>query len=479
MSSLKQQSVAGVFWNLAERFGVYVFKFFIGIILARLLTPADFGLVGMIYVFIAVAEVFVSSGLGLAYVQKKEVTDADANTIFYTNLVLSAALYIIIFLGAPLIAGFYSQPKLIEISQVMGFIIVINAFSVIQNARIVRSLDFNRRAKVTLIGTLIGGTGGVVAAYWGMGVWALVIQSMINRTMIAIGFWITSQWKPRWQFSIESFRELFAFGSWSLGSNVVMKVFDNIYVIAIGRFFPAAQVGFFNKAKGFQQLASEHLVGAISSVGFPVYAKLQDDKEKLRNGMRKFMQYTLVFIIPLLIGLIVVANPFVILLIKEKWAPMIPYMQLLCVAGMFFPLTVINIQALTAQGKIRLSFRLTLLQTGLRIVNIACMYPFGIIYMIWGEVVLSFVYFIITTRFIKQSVNYGIIKQINDIWKIITGGIIAGIIAYLPNFMTNNLPVLLFTGIFLTFSIFIGTQYLFNRKLFFNTIALKDYLINK
>ena len=474
MSSLKQKSVIGIAWNLGERFGIYLIKFVIGIILARLLTPDDFGLVGMIFVFFAVAEEFVKSGFGAAYVQKKEATDADANTIFYTNLVISVVLYVILFFGAPLIADFYDQPALIDLTRVMGLVVVINAFNVIQQAQITRAVNFKRKAKVTLIATMISGGAGIASAYMGMGVWALVIQSMANRTMIAIGFWITSKWQPRWQFSKESFKDMFAFGSWILLTSVIRRIFDNIYVLAIGKFFPAAQVGFYSKAKQFQRLSSENIAGAIGGVSFPVFSRFQHDKEKLRNGMRKFLQHSLLIMLPLLIGLIVVANPFVIILIKEKWAPMVPYLQWLCVIGILYPVNMVNIQSITAQGKARLSFKLDLILNGLRLLNIAVMYRFGVIYIIWGEVTLSFIALMMYTWFIGRFVGYGFRKQAKDTWKIMLGGIVAGVAGYVPNLFYSNDWILLISGILLVGFVYLGFQYLFNNKLLIETIQLKQ-----
>ncbi len=363
---------------------------------------------------------------------------------------------------------------MVELTKVTGLVVVINAFNVVQRAQITRAVNFKRKAKVTLIATLISGSAGITAAYLGMGVWALVIQSMGNRSLVTIGFWLTSTWKPKWQFSTQSFKELFSFGLWALLSGVVQKLFDNIYVLAIGKFFPVAQVGFYTKAKQFQRMASENLSGAIGSVAFPVYSKIQDDKERLRNGMRKFLQHSLLFIIPLLLMLIVVAKPFIILLLKEKWAPMIPYLQLLCVAGVLYPIHMVNVQALTAQGKVRLTFKLNLIKNGLRLINIFVMYPFGVIYIIIGEVILSFIALFINTYFTNKMVNYGFWKQAKDTWKIIAGGIVAGGIAFLPNLTTDSLPILLLTGVLLTLGIFAGSQYLFNRKLFLSTIQLKN-----
>lgn len=474
MSSLKQKSVSGVVWAVSEKFGIYGVKLILGIVLARLLTPEDFGLIGMITVFFSISEVFVNSGFSMAYVQKKTINDADADTVFYTNLFISVILYFSLFFGAPVIAKFYEQPELINLTRVMGLVVFINSFNIIQRAQITRAVNFRKLTKVTVISTISSGIIGISAAYYGLGVWSLVIQSLANRTFIAVGFWATSNYSPKWQFSKQSFKEMFSFGSWMLITSVIRKIFDNVYILAIGKFFPAAQLGFYTKSKQFQRMASENIAGAIGQVAFPVYSKLQDDKEKLRSAMRKFLQHSLFFMVPLLIVLIVVAEPFVILLLKEKWAPMIPYLQLLCIVGMLYPIHIVNVQALTAQGESRLSFRLDIIKNGLRLINILTMYRFGVIYIILGEVLLSFIALIINSWYAHRLVNYGLWKQVLSIWKIFVGGIIAGFIGYLPSLIYTNLYILFFSGLFLMGFVYFGFQYLFNRQLFTRTIQLKD-----
>jgi teichuronic acid exporter len=313
-SSLKEKAVKGVTWTLIERFGIQGMKFILGIILARLLMPKDFGLIGMIMVFFAVAQVFIDSGFGSAYIQKKDVTNDDANTVFFTNLFISIILYGILWLSAPAIARFYEQPQLIDLTRVMGLVVVINAFNVIQIAQLTRAVNFKRKTKVTLMATLISGTSGVTAAYCGLGVWSLVIQNMLNRFLITSGLWLTSKWKPAWKFSKESFKSMFSFGSWVLFSSIIRKIFDNIYILTIGKFFSASQLGFYTKAKQFKQLSSEQLSAAVGIVAFPMFSQMQADKVKLQLAMRKFLQHSLIFITPLLVTLIVVAKPFVILL---------------------------------------------------------------------------------------------------------------------------------------------------------------------
>jgi O-antigen/teichoic acid export membrane protein len=474
MSELQQKTVTGIVWSLLERFGIYFIKFIMGVVLARLLTPADFGLIGMITVFFAVAEVFVNSGFGMAYVQKKQVYNVDADTVFYTNLLFSLILFIAIFFCAPMIARFFNQPQLLELTRVMAFVIIINAFNIIQRAMITRAVDFKKLTSITLFATLLSGTIGISMAYYGKGVWALVIQSISSRIFVTIGFWIKSDYKPGCNFSIQAFKEMFSFGSWILITNLIGRLFDNIYILAIGKFFPIAQLGFYTKAKQFRDMLSQNIAGAIGSVAFPVYSKMQNDKARLLSGMRKFLQHSLIFIVPLLVGLIVVAKPFIILLLTEKWAPMIPYLQLLCIAGLLYPIHIVNVQSLTAQGKARLSFKLDLLKNGLRIANIIIMYRYGVLYIIIGEIVLSFFSLIINTYYIKRLLDYGLWEQIRDVWKIFAGGLIAGLAASTSVLVWSNLWVLLFTGIFITSITYLGFQYLFNQAVLLNTIALKN-----
>ena len=478
-SAIKEKAVKGVTWTLIERFGINGMRFVLGIILARLLTPEDYGLIGMITVFFVVAQVFIESGFGSAYIQKKKVTDADANTVFYTNLSISVMLYGVLWLAAPAIARFYRQPALIEITRVMGLVLLINAFNVIQMAQLTRAVNFKRKTKITLTATSIAGIFGITAAYYGMGVWALVIQNMTGQILTTGGLWITSKWKPAWQFSRSALKDMFSFGFWVLFANVIQTFFDNIYLLTIGKIFPVAQLGFYTKSKQFQQASSEQIAGAVSLVAFPVFSQIQDDKAKLRNGMKKFLQHTMIFIVPLLIVLIVAAKPFVILLLTQKWAPMIPYLQLLCVAGVLYPIHLVNVQVLLAQGKSKLHFNITMIKNGLRILNIIVMYRFGVLYIIVGEVVLSFVGLLINTWFTRKLVDYGFLKQARDIWKILLSAVIAGLAGAALSMLIHNLWALFFAEIIAVGVIFTGLQYLMNQSLLIETFNLKNSLIKR
>jgi teichuronic acid exporter len=472
LSNLRQKSVTGVAWALMEKFGVNGVKFVLGIILARLLSPEDFGLIGMITVFFVIAEVFVDSGFAMAYVQKKQINDADADTVFYTNLMISIFLYIVIFLCAPLIAHFYKQPQLILLTRIMAVVIIINSFNVIQKAQIIRDVNFKKLSKVTLTSSLLSGTIGIVAAYNGMGVWALVLQSLCSRAFIGIGFWFTSDYRPEWRFSKQSFKEMFSFGSWMLFSSIIRTFFDNIYIFAIGRFFPVAQLGYYSKAKQLVNMSSNNIAGAIGSVAFPVYSSLQNDKERLGNAMQKFIQNTMFIIIPLLAIFIVVAKPFIILLLTEKWAPMIPVFQVICFAAIMYPLNQINAQSLIALGKGKLSFKLELGRNLLRLVNIVITYKYGVIFMIVGEVIISVIFFFINVRFNQKYTNYGMYRQLKDIWKIIFGGVAASSFALIVMVFIDNLMLWLIAGILITGLTYLLIEYLINRELINSSLSL-------
>jgi O-antigen/teichoic acid export membrane protein len=472
-SSMKDKAIKGISWNLIERIGRYGIKFILGIILARLLTPKDYGLIGMITVFIAIAEVFIAGGFGDAYVQKKKVNNVDANTVFYTNLTVSILLYGVLWISASAIAGFYEQSQLIDLTRVIGLVIVFDALTIIQVVQLKRTLNFKRKTQLTLFSTILAGTAGITSAYNGLGVWSLVIQQLTNRAVLTSGLYLSSSWKPSFQFSKESFKSMFSFGSWMLLTGILKKIFENIYILTIGKFFPAAQLGFYTKAKQFQKLISQQLGGAIGEVSFPVFSQMQDDKQKLKNAIKKFLTHTLVFTTPLLVIFIVIAKPFVLLLLTEKWAPMIPFLQLLCVIGILYPIQLINVQVLVAKGKSKLSFRLDLIKNGLRLINILVTYRFGIIFIILGEVAISVIALFINTYYTKKFIKYGLYKQIKDISLIFFGALASGLAGYLISSLFNSQWLVFIMGLSLTGIIYLGFQYLFNYKLYSELLLLK------
>ncbi len=477
-SSLQQKTVIGITWNLIERFSGYGIRLVIGVLLARLLTPADFGLVGMVTVFFSITQVFIESGLGQAYVQKKEATDLDADTIFYTNLLASLVAYGCIWCAAPVIARFYEQPSLLELTRVMGLLVIINAFNVIQTARLTRSVNFKRKTAVTLVSTFISGITGACAAYLGFGVWSLVLLQMVNRSLNTLGLWFTSDWRPRLRFSRDSFIELYSFGAWVLAAGIMRTVFDNIYVLVIGKLYPVAELGFYAKAKQYQRLSIQ-ISGSISQVAFPVLSQLQNDKTRLRNGIRKLLTHTMFFVTPILITVMVAAHSFVMLLLTEKWAPMIPYMQLLCIIGFLYPIHSVNVQFLQAQGKSKLNFRLTLIKNSLRILNIILMYRFSVLFIIYGEIIVSFLALGINTYYTKRMIGYGIIEQFSLIKYTCFAAVLAGTLGYLLSVLSSSLYTQFAISLIVPVIVYMALQYLFDKKNFLELLKLKEHFRKK
>lgn len=463
-SDLKDKAVKGVAWSLVERFGIQLMNFIIGIILARLLLPEDYGQLGMILIFYFVAEAFIQGGLGEAYVQKKEVSDTDANTVFFSNLGISALTYLLLWFAAPAISRFYDQPILTDLTRALSVVLIINAFNIIQQAQIKRALNFKRKTRITLIAALASGIIAVAAAYKGYGVWSLIIQRLTNSFILTAGLWITSHWKPRFSFSRQSFSDMFSFGAWILAASVIRSIFDNIYKVVIGKLFPVAELGYYTKAKTFQQIGSQQLTQSVSSVSMPVFSRMQDNKPRLRNAMATFSRHTAVFIMPIMVLVIVLAKPFVIILLTDKWAPMIPYLQLLCIVGFLYPMHAVNIQVLLAQGKSNLNFNLGMIKNVLRIINIAVMYRWGITWIIIGEAVLSVISLSINTYYTKRLIGYGLMQQLKDLKYILMISILSGILTYLIFFSVENLWIFFLGGAFCFGLLTITLHYILNRK---------------
>ena len=479
MEGLKEKTVRGISWSLAEQFGLQGLRLVIGIVLARILTPADYGLVGMIAVFFAVAQVFIDGGFSISYIQKKEVTPEDANTVFYTNLLTSIIVYVLFWFSAPLIARFYGQPQLVELTRVLSVVLIINSFNIIQVAQLTRDVNFRRKTTISLVATMGSGILGILAALNGYGVWSLVIQQITGRLFSTAGFWILARWKPGMSYSSASFRKMFSFGAWALAANLLRTLFDNIYTLTIGRVFSVAQVGYYTKAQQFQLMASQSLISAIGAVSFPVLSKLQADETQMTAAMKKFMRSTLFFIIPLMITLLIVAKPFTLIFLTEKWAPIIPLLKLLCIVGILYPIHMVNVQALTAYGKIKQGFITELIKNGMRIANIIVMSRYSVMHIVAGEVAVSSLSLFVNTVYIKKYFGYGLMKQMNDMKELIAGGVVSALTGLIATSLSSSLWMGLILGSVMVMTVFYLFQYVFNRSLFVELKSFAGYYVRK
>ena len=342
-TELQSRTVVGVFWSFLERVGHQGVQFCLSIILARFLLPEEFGLIAMLVVFLALAQTMVDSGFGQALIQKEDVTHSDQCSVFYFNVFVSCIAAGSLCLAAPWIAEFYAQPMLIPMTRVLSLTLIINSFGLVQTVLLTRVVDFKTQVKVSLIAAILSGSIGVAMAFNGFGVWSLVAQSLSSSLFRTILLWLFDSWRPSLLFSFGSLRDMFGFSSRLLASGLLATLVDNMYAIVIGKLFSAADLGFYSRAQDFQRITVRNMSATVGRVIFPIFSSVQSDKARLKRGVGKVLTTLAMVNFPLMIGLAVVAEPLVIVLLTEKWLPCVPYLQLLCVAGLLRPLVVVNL----------------------------------------------------------------------------------------------------------------------------------------
>lgn len=427
MQAMNRKIGVGVLWNLASLFLTRGASNIFMLFLARLLAPEAFGLVAMATVVFELANVFINSGLGAALIRSKTVSDADLNTVFYTNLLLSLVAYAALFAGAPYIAAFYSQPELTTLIQVMGLVVFINAAKVVQTAILSRKMDFKTQMKANTLSVVISGCLAVAAAWSGWGVWSLVVQMLSSALLSALVLWLVSQWRPALQFSTESFSRLFGFGRNLLAEGLLSVLYQNSYVLVIGRFFSAELTGLYFLAKKVSNLISQQLTGAVQQATFPALSTLQHDNAALLHKYRQIMQLMMFLIAPIM-GLLAGLAPVLFeLMFDERWAGAVPYLQLLCVVGVLYPLHALNINLLNVKGRSDLVLKVGFVKKSVNLTLLFLAIPFGVIGIVASQVLGSFLALVPNTYFSARLVGYSLVDQVKDVVKPLIAGVCAGI----------------------------------------------------
>jgi len=420
-------------------------KFAIGIVLARLLLPEQFGLIGMLMIFTAVAQSFLDSGFGSALVQKREVVLTDTCSIFFFNILMGLLVTGALYMAAPWIAAFYGQPILIHLTRALSLTIIIDAFGLIQSALLRKHMDFRTQTKVTLIAVLLSGFIGISMAVADFGVWSLVVQLVSNSLFRATLLWILNPWRPRLIFSFTALKEMFGFGSRMLASSLLNQIFENIYSLVIGKLFSPAQLGFFTRAVSLQGILSQSLSEMVGRVTFPVFSIIQNDRVRLKKGVKKALTLLVFAEFPLMIGLAVIARPLVLLLLTEKWFESVVYLQPLCMLGLLYPLHMINLNALQALGRSDLFLRLELIKKLLVVVNIAITWRWGISAIIYGMIATSMVSYYLNSYYTERLIGYSLKEQLRDMTSYIVTSLLMGVAVYLVGIRTTHVswPALL------------------------------------
>lgn len=457
MANLTQQTSSGLVWSTIQRFAVMAVTFISNVILARILAPDDFGCVAMLMIFIGLANTFIDGGFGSALIQKKEPTQIDYSTIFYWNLVLSVVLYVIIFLGAPLVARFYRIDLLTSVLRVQGVVLLLNALSIIQQNKLQKELRFKTLAIVNIISSVLSLIVAILAALSGWGVWSLVVQQLSLSAFIAISVFIATRWKPLWAFSYESFSSLFKFGGFILLSNLFSTIANEIQGLLVGRSFSSATLGLYNQAYRLEGSAANTVSSVMNQVTYPVLASLQDDKQKMQSALKRFIQVPAFVCCPIMTFVIVAAKPIIVLIYTEKWIECYPYLQVLCLAGLAACLQGSANQAITAIGKSNVFFHWTIVKRALTIIlSIIGIAMWGMNGLLWGCVVGTWAVYIINGYLVQKYIGYPLYQQFLVILPYILLSVIVG---YGALYMGNHLALHMYWIAVIQF-VFISVLYL-------------------
>ena len=434
MGELKEKTLSGVKWNAIGRFSTQGISFIISVLLARVLTPSDYGVVGMIGIFMAIANTFISSGFGSALIRKQDCTDADYSTAFYFNIVVGIVCYLILFLSAPLIAVFFDTPILKDVVRVLSINLFLGSLSIVQNARLTKAVDFKSQAKVSLIATIVSGTIGLIMAYNGFGVWSLVSQQVASSLMTTILLWIITKWHPQRVFSKQSFEYLFGFGSKILSASLLHTIYCHLTTILIGKFYTPQALGYYSRGESLATLPSSNLTSILQSVTYPILSKIQDDDARLIQVYRKYIQMTSMVVFFGMFLLAALAKPFIITLLTDKWAESIIFLQVFCLALMFDHLNQLNLNILYVKGRSDLVLRLEVIKKTISISMIIAALPFGVLAICLSRALYNQIAVVINTYYTGKLFGLGYIAQVKDFIKYL----LFSFLAVLPAFLLTN-----------------------------------------
>ncbi|WP_026915706.1 lipopolysaccharide biosynthesis protein [Christiangramia portivictoriae] len=428
--SLRKQAQSGMVWTFAEQFGNQIIGFIVSLILARILMPAEFGLIGMIAILVGLGRVLVDSGLTQSLIRNKDCDQEDYSTVFYFNLASSILIYAIVYFLAPLVADFYDQIILIDIIRIYCLTFILSAFSAVQLARLTKKMNFKVQTLITLPANIVGGGVGIAMAYGGYGVFSLVWSQVLISAISTVQLWFYSRWKPDLSFSISKFKEHFNYGYKLAISGVMDVLFKNAYILVIGKFFSASQVGFYTRAETMKQLPVNNISNALKKVTFPLFASIQEDNLRLKRVSKNLMQMVVYVLTPLLILVAVLGEPIFRFLFTEKWLPAVPYFQILCVTGILRPVISYNLNVLKVKGRSDLILKLKVFEKLFIVAGILIGLQFGIYGLLYSQVIVIFITFLMNAFYVNKFIDFPVLEQLIAIAPILILSIGCGIGVY-------------------------------------------------
>lgn len=459
--SIRNKAIQGTLWSFIERFSVQLVQFFITIIMARILTPSDYGLIGMLAVFMSLSQVFIDGGFSSALIQRKDVSLIDYSTVFYINVGISFIIYGILYVIAPQISDFFGQQILTPILRVYSLTLVINSMAAVQKTILTIRIDFKTQSKISLLSAILSGIAGIIFAYTGFGVWALVFQTIIQSVLTVIFTLIFVRWRPMIAFSKKSFKTLFAFGSNLLIATIISVVYDNLYNIVIGKKFSSADLGYYSRARQFPDLISMNISGILSRVSYPILSQVQNDDDRLRNIYKKYIQVSSFIIFPLLMLLAGLAKPIILVLLTDKWIETVPLLRILCFGVLWQAITHINLSLLKVKGRSDLVLKLEVVKKTIAISILVISLLFNNLNAIcYGIVIYGIIGVVINTYYTNQILNYGIFKQVKDFGPYLVISIFVMIESYFVSFSISNPYTGLILGITIGIISYLSMVYL-------------------
>jgi len=452
----------GAIWSTVERLSVQLVSFALTIVLARLLTPKEYGTVGLLIVFISFSQVFIDSGFSKALIQKQNRTNEDISTVFYFNLIVALICYLVLWISAPFISDFYNIPKLDNLLKVLSISLFFNALFAIPNTLLSIDMNFKSITKVNFISTVISGLAAIYLAYQNFGEWALVYQTLIKSVLMALLFWFSTKWKPLFLFSKDSFKNLFGFGSKLLVNSIMNNLVNNFASLFIAKIISAQQLGYYTRGTQNADTAFSTINSIIDNVLLPGLAPLQNQLELLIEGTKKIIKTAALLVIPLFFGLTIISKPLIILLLTDKWALAIPIMQLICLSRLITIQSGININLLYVLGRSDLALKQQYFKIAVRIILLICALRYGIVMIAMAELVSTVIHFFINTYYPGKMMKYGAKDQIKDIFPILISALVMSVPGLLIVYFTSFSEII---KIILTISTCFITYYIMLRIL--------------
>lgn len=469
---LRDKAKKGLFWNTIERIVTNGIQFLLTIVLARLLSPDDYGVIAMPSIFLAIAQVLVDSGFANALIRKPNLEEKDLSTAFYFNIIVGFVTYSILFLASPLIATFFKTPILSQLLKITALVVFINSMGIVQQAVMTKHLDFKTQAIITSISFFFSGGIGVWMAYSGYGVWALVFQQ-VSAALLRVGMlWFFGRWKPLWIWSKESFRYLWNFGSRVIVIGLLDTIYNNVYSFVIGKRYDAKDLGNYTRAQHFVDLPISNINGVMQKVTLPLLSQIQNDNVRLKSIYLKLIEMTSLLIIPLMFGLAAMARPLVLVLIGKEWEDCVIFFQILCIARIWTPFNAINVNLLQVKGRTDLLLNLEIAKKIVITIVLGLTFYRGVFYLVGGFAVCTFIAFVINTYYTKRLIGVSFWKQIKAIIPAVLISTCMLISVSVFNIISANVLFLLLGDILVCVAIYSGLAYAFKKETLFELLSL-------